>query len=50
VVKGDRACSTLAEYGSVARLASLKAAYLQADDATLYRVVSEPAELREVQA
>jgi hypothetical protein len=29
-------------------LSSLKTAYQHADQATLYRVVSEPAELREV--
>jgi hypothetical protein len=31
-------------------LTSLREAYQQVDDATLYRVVSEPAELREVKA
>ena len=36
--------------GGWSNLASLKTAYQHADAATLYRVVSEPAELREVKA
>ncbi len=40
----------VAQAGGWSDLASLKTAYQHPDDATLYRVVSEPAELREAKA
>lgn len=40
----------VAQAGGWSDLSSLKTAYQHADDATLYRVVSQPAELREAHA